>query len=257
MARSETLTIAITDDVIQVNHNICQLLSYLCQKQCSKIKIDIVLFITNTDLDVLSLTNLLSKNVLQANKIIITPTIKVGVIGNNLNIDVFFTSDSELADVALTNTLPVVKLDITPSYRIISETLTFAFDGDAVLFSNSAQLIADNHGVEAFDEHEQRFARRILDKGPLFELIRKINVLQQLRDDIRWVLITARGGRAFARAMNTMQHWKLSPSQYFFLEGSDKTPILTAISSDIFFDDHEGHCNRARSHTIVGHVQVK
>ena len=71
---------------------------------------------------------------------------------------------------------------------------------------------------------------------------------------IRTALVTARGAPAHERVIRTLREWDIRLDESLFLGGMDKTDFLRSFAADIFFDDHELHCDRAADHIPTGHV---
>ena len=136
--------------------------------------------------------------------------------------------------------------------------LRLAFDGDSVLFSDEAEQIYQRDGLDAFSEHEQAKAGDVLGGGPFKAFLAALQSLQQEFPDgqspIRTALVTARGAPAHERVIRTLREWDIRLDESLFLGGMDKTEFLRGFAADIFFDDHELHCNRAAGHIATGHV---
>ncbi len=139
-----------------------------------------------------------------------------------------------------------------------SQQLRIAFDGDSVLFSDEAERIYKEHGLQAFAENEKNIAKQPLSGGPFKEFLVALNNLQtEFGDDaspIRTALVTARSAPAHERVIRTLRAWHIRIDEAIFLGGMDKGPFLKAFGADIFFDDQEGHCESAREHVATGHV---
>lgn len=136
--------------------------------------------------------------------------------------------------------------------------LRIAFDGDAVLFSDEAERVFQEQGLEAFTESEVKSAKTPLPGGPFKEFLA---VLHQIQSEypteaspIRTALVTARGAPAHERAIRTLRAWNIRIDEAIFLGGMDKGPFLKAFDADIFFDDQSKHCDSARQHVATGHV---
>ncbi len=136
--------------------------------------------------------------------------------------------------------------------------LRIAFDGDAVLFSDEAERVFQEKGLEAFTENEVKAAKTPLPGGPFKEFLA---VLHQIQSEypmdaspIRTALVTARGAPAHERAIRTLRAWNIRIDEAIFLGGMDKGPFLKAFDADIFFDDQSKHCESARKHVATGHV---
>ena len=50
-----------------------------------------------------------------------------------------------------------------------------------------------------------------------------------------------------SRVIRTLREWDIRLDESLFLGGMEKTEFLRGFAADIFFDDHELHCHRARN----------
>lgn len=149
---------------------------------------------------------------------------------------------------------------ILPSHnedRHINE-LRFAFDGDAVIFSDEAERIFQEQGLNAFTTSEKLAAQQPLSGGPFKGFLSALQNLQQhLPKDncpIRTALVTARQAPAHERPIRTLRSWQIRIDEALFLGGLDKSDFLHAFGADIFFDDQHGHCDKARARVATAHV---
>ena len=140
----------------------------------------------------------------------------------------------------------------------LSDTIKFAFDGDAVLFSDEAEKVYQESGLEEFTKHEKASAQKPLEGGPFKNFLAALHKIQQeFSSDtcpIRTALVTARSAPAHERVIRTLRYWEIRIDEALFLGGMDKTQFLKAFGADVFFDDQEGHIDRAREHIASGHV---
>ncbi len=149
---------------------------------------------------------------------------------------------------------------ILPSYVSINETdqLRIAFDGDAVLFSDEAERVYKESGLQAFSESEHLAAHQPLRGGPFKNFLAMLHRIQSEYPadaaPIRTALVTARGAPAHERVIRTLREWGIRIDESVFLAGMDKGPFLQAFGADIFFDDQRKHCESARQHVATGHV---
>jgi 5'-nucleotidase len=132
-----------------------------------------------------------------------------------------------------------------------------AFDGDAVLFSDQAEQVFQQDGLDAFQRHERRHAAKPLPPGPFKPLLASLHRLQQdgtpaMR--IRTALVTARSAPAHERAIRTLMDWNIAVDEAMFLGGLEKGPFLREFEPDFFFDDQTGHVASAARHVPAGHV---
>jgi 5'-nucleotidase len=136
--------------------------------------------------------------------------------------------------------------------------LKFAFDGDAVLFSDEAERVYKARGLDAFAESEKASAKQPLSGGPFKSFLSALQGLQaefQPRESpIRTALVTARSAPAHERVILTLRAWNIRIDESLFLGGLDKGDFLRAYGADVFFDDQHIHCESARHHVATGHV---
>tara|TARA_S200000501_G_scaffold378924_1_gene445047 strand:- start:2854 stop:3774 length:921 start_codon:yes stop_codon:yes gene_type:complete len=175
----------------------------------------------------------------------------------------FLSTDAEdvraalRAGVAAANILSKsdqASLEVSPS----DGQLRFAFDGDAVLFSDEAEQIYKADGLAAFTEKERSAAKHPLSGGPFKSFLAALQLLQSefTGDDspIRTALVTARSAPAHERVIRTLRAWNIRIDESLFLGGMPKVDFLRAYGADIFFDDQRGHCDLAVEHIATGHV---
>ncbi|MBH2020689.1 MAG: 5'-nucleotidase [Burkholderiales bacterium] len=132
-----------------------------------------------------------------------------------------------------------------------------AFDGDAVLFSDQAERVFQQGGLDAFQKHERKRAAKPLPPGPFMPLLKALHRLQQEGTPqmrIRTALVTARGAPAADRAVRTLMDWNIEVDEAMFLGGLNKGEFLREFEPDFFFDDQTGHVNSASQHVPSGHV---
>ena len=132
-----------------------------------------------------------------------------------------------------------------------------AFDGDAVLFSDEAEMVFQSQGLSAFQAHERDKAGQPLLAGPFKPLLEALQRLQQAgtsRMRIRTALVTARSAPAHERAIRTLMDWNIEVDEVMFLGGLAKGEFLREFEPDFFFDDQTGHVHSAALHVPSGHV---
>jgi len=140
-----------------------------------------------------------------------------------------------------------------------SDELRIAFDGDAVLFSDEAERVYQQDGLDAFTKHETTRALQPLPPGPFKPLLEALHRLRAAAGTdvpikIRTALVTARSAPAHERAINTLMDWKVAVDELMFLGGLDKGEFLKAFEPDFYFDDQRGHVDSARAYVAAGHV---
>jgi 5'-nucleotidase len=136
--------------------------------------------------------------------------------------------------------------------------LRIAFDGDAVLFSDEAERVFQQQGLDAFQQHEADRMHLPLPDGPFKPVL---EALVRLRDAgrvsgmrVRTALVTARSAPAHERAIRTLMGWHLEVDEAMFLGGRPKAPFLRAFEPDVFFDDQSGHVEGAAAHVPAAQV---
>lgn len=139
------------------------------------------------------------------------------------------------------------------------DEVRIAFDGDAVLFSDEAELVYQRDGLAAFTQHETTRALQPLPPGPFKPLLEALHRLQAAAGTdtpmrIRTALVTARSAPAHERAVRTLMEWNIGVDEAMFLGGLDKGAFLKAFEPDFYFDDQQGHVDSARVHVAAGHV---
>ena len=136
--------------------------------------------------------------------------------------------------------------------------LRFAFDGDAVLFSDEAEQVFKSEGLAAFSASESAARREPLSGGPFKNFLASLQRLQQAlpseEPPIRTALVTARSAPAHERVIRTLRAWDIRIDESIFLGGLTKTAFLRAYQADVFFDDQQVHCQDAAEHIPTGHV---
>jgi 5'-nucleotidase len=139
-----------------------------------------------------------------------------------------------------------------------SDQLRIAFDGDAVIFSDEAERIYQQDGLDAFAESEFAAAQTPLAGGPFKGFLFALHQIQTKfpadNCPIRTALVTARSAPAHERVIRTLRAWNIRIDEALFLGGLSKGEFLRAFGADFYFDDQQGHCDSAREHVATGHV---
>lgn len=175
------------------------------------------------------------------------------------NSHLFLSTDGSDVRMALENGIAAATIMPSKTANTDDDTLRFAFDGDAVLFSDEAERIYKLQGLEEFTRSEQAAANTPLKGGPFKPFLAALHMLQNEFDDpdaspIRTCLVTARAAPAHERVVRTLREWDIKIDESLFLGGAEKGPFLRAYDADVFFDDQQGHCESAREHVATGHV---
>ncbi len=178
---------------------------------------------------------------------------------NPFNAHLFLSMDAEDVRRALGYGVAAATLMPSSKDQKQPDELRFAFDGDAVLFSDEAEKVFKQDGLDAFTKSESASAKTPLSGGP-FKLF--LAALQSLQSEfsegdcpIRTALVTARSAPAHERVIRTLRAWNIRIDESLFLGGLSKGEFLRAYGADVFFDDQEVHCESASEHVVTaGHV---
>ena len=139
-----------------------------------------------------------------------------------------------------------------------SGQLRIAFDGDAVIFSDEAERIYVEGGLDAFNQNETESSEKPLPVGPFKPFLAALHDIQSdfpvKSSPIRTALITARGAPAHERVIKTLRSWGIRIDEALFLGGKEKGAFLKSFGADIFFDDQIRHCDSAAEYVATGHV---
>ncbi|MFP6795843.1 MAG: 5'-nucleotidase [Pseudomonadales bacterium] len=174
------------------------------------------------------------------------------------NCDLFLSTHSQDVRDAIDNHLAAATLigGISPTNG--HDDLRIAFDGDAVLFSDEAERIYQDDGLDAFSDSEALAADEPLAGGPFKPFLKGLHRLQREFDEvscpIRTALVTARAAPAHERVIKTLRAWDVRLDESLFLGGREKTEFLRAFGADVFFDDQADNCELARTAVASGHV---
>jgi 5'-nucleotidase len=166
------------------------------------------------------------------------------------DVDLFLSASS--SDVRQALDAPIAAGLIYPTSATVADPraqIRIAFDGDAVLFADESERIYQEHGIQAFLDHESKNAHQPLPEGPFAKLLGTLSRLQASApaesSPIRIALVSARSMPAHERVIRTLHAWGVRIDEAFFMGGLPKTPILEAFQPHIFFDDQDLHCGPA------------
>jgi 5'-nucleotidase len=126
-----------------------------------------------------------------------------------------------------------------------------------VLFSDEAERVFQQRGLDAFQLHERDQAETPLAAGPFKPLLLALQRLQHEPAQgmrTRTALVTARSAPAHERAIRTLMNWNIEVDEAMFLGGLPKGEFLREFEPDFFFDDQTGHIENAAALGPSGHV---
>lgn len=174
------------------------------------------------------------------------------------NSHLFLSTNGQDVRMALENGIAAATIMPSKAANTDDYKLRFAFDGDAVLFSDEAERIYKTRGLDEFTRSERASATTPLSGGPFKPFLAALQMLQREfgpeDSPIRTCLVTARAAPAHERVVKTLRAWDIKIDESLFLGGQDKGAFLRAYDADVFFDDQQGHCESTREHVATGHV---
>jgi len=172
--------------------------------------------------------------------------------------DLFLSSNYQDVQKALESGYAAASIVGSNSKDAHETQLRIAFDGDAVIFSDEAEKIFQEKGLEAFEQSEKKSAKVELKAGPFKCFLKSLHKIQSTfpveNNPIRTALVTARSAPSHKRVIHTMREWGIRIDESFFLGGLDKGIFLKEFGADIFFDDQHKHCQSASQYVPTGHV---
>jgi len=175
------------------------------------------------------------------------------------NCMLYLSSDEQDVRQALVNGIAAAQL--LPHHSTVdSDEVCIGFDGDAVVFSDEAEVVFATEGLDAFQHSETASARTPLAAGPLKQLLESLHSLQKCFEPgacpLKTVLVTARSAPGHERVVRTLRSWGIRLDESVFLGGLSKDDFLEALEVDIFFDDQkhnvEGMKQGVGAHVISG-----
>ena len=166
------------------------------------------------------------------------------------DVDLFLTTNESDAQKVIDSAVCAsAVLDIPPEYQCNTDDkqVRIAFDGDAVLFDESSELVYKEEGIEAFHKNENEAQNTPMKEGPFAAFLIKLAKLQERLprkmefSPIRIAIVTARNAPSDLRVIKTLRHWGVYVDEAFFLGGLEKSKILKSFRAHIFFDDQDVH----------------
>jgi 5'-nucleotidase len=181
------------------------------------------------------------------------------------NVDLFLSKDE--ADVQKiidsSNCATALVYDPPENFKAETDRVKFAFDADAVVFSEESEQIYNEQGMDAFHKHEKENEDVALNDGPFAALLRKLSDIQDYLpvekelSPLRIAIVTARNAPSHMRVIKTLRKWNVYVDEAYFMGGWPKAPVLEAIGTHIFFDDQESHLTDSKLKVPCGKVLYK
>lgn len=182
------------------------------------------------------------------------------------NVDLFLTTNINDAQCVIDSgacAVAIVKPPPTKASALPDDQVRIAFDGDAVLFDESSEIVFKAEGLERFQQHEDSKQDIPMEDGPYALLLRKLAKLQERlpfsveTSPIRIAIVTARSAPAEMRIIKTLRYWGVYVDEVFFLGGMAKAKVLNAFRPHIFFDDQDLHLDEIANTYPAGKVPYK
>lgn len=184
---------------------------------------------------------------------------------NAFDVDLFLSKDEKEVQKVSDTSHCATALIYDPPQDYIPEIdrVKFAFDADAVVFSEESEQIYKTQGIEAFRKHELENEDVPLNDGPFAELLRKLSTIQEFlpttieMSPLRIAIVTARSAPSHMRVIKTLRHWGVYVDEAYFMGGLSKDKVLKAFGAHIFFDDQESHLDGSSKVVPSGKVLYK
>jgi 5'-nucleotidase len=179
------------------------------------------------------------------------------------DVDLFLTTDINDAQRVIDGRVCAVAIVKEPPIDkppLPEDQVRIAFDGDAVLFDDSSELVYKTQGLKTFHEVEDSQQNVPMSDGPYATLLRKLSRLQKRLpfgvefSPVRIAIVTARNAPAEMRVIKTLRHWGIYVNEIFFLGGVEKSKVVRAFGPHIFFDDQDLHLDPVAKYIPSGKV---
>lgn len=182
------------------------------------------------------------------------------------DVDLFLTTNVKDAQRVIDEgncAVAIVKAPPIDLAEIPEGQVRIAFDGDAVLFDDSSELVYKVQGIRGFHSNEDAKQNVPMPNGPYALFLQKLSRLQKRLpfgvefSPVHIAIVTARNAPAEMRVIKTLRHWGVYVNQIYFLGGVEKAKVLKAFRPHIFFDDQDLHLDPAAKHIPVGKVPIR
>jgi 5'-nucleotidase len=179
------------------------------------------------------------------------------------DVDLFLTTNAKDAQKVIDGfacAAAILKKPPSDLAKIPEGQVRIAFDGDAVLFDESSEIVYKTQGLGGFHENEDAMRDTPMSEGPYATLLKKLARLQERLpfsveySPVRIAIVTARNAPAEMRVIKTLRQWGVYVDEVFFLGGLEKSKILKAFKPHIFFDDQDLHLEEASKYVPSGKV---
>ncbi|MAP80778.1 MAG: 5'-nucleotidase [Aequorivita sp.] len=181
------------------------------------------------------------------------------------NVDLFLSRDKKDVQkiIDASDCATALIYDPPENFKPETDRVKFAFDADAVVFSEESEQIYKEQGIEAFHKHEKENEDVPLNDGPFAALLRKLSYIQDFLpvekelSPLRIAIVTARNSPSHMRVIKTFRKWNVYVDEAYFMGGWPKALVLEAIGTHIFFDDQDSHLSDSKTKVPCGKVLYK
>ncbi len=174
------------------------------------------------------------------------------------DVDLFLSRDEsdvqKIIDTA--NCATALIYDPPENFEPETDRVKFAFDADAVVFSEESEIIYKTQDINAFHKHEKENEDVPLNDGPFAVLLRKLSDIQDFLpiekelSPLRIAIVTARNAPSHMRVIKTLRKWNVYVDEAYFMGGLPKEKVLEAFGAHIFFDDQHTHLSDSSKNGI-------
>jgi len=181
------------------------------------------------------------------------------------DIDLFLSKDeAEVQRISDTSDCATALIYDSPTdYIPEMDRVKFAFDADAVIFSEESEQIYKEKGMDAFHQNELKNEDIPLKEGPFANLLKKLSKVKKYispsieLSPLRIAIVTARNAPSHMRVIKTLRKWDVYVDEAYFMGGMSKDKVLKAFGAHIFFDDQETHLEDSSRVVPCGRVLYK
>lgn len=119
----------------------------------------------------------------------------------------------------------------------LSNKLKIAVTTRALFCLESENLIFEEQGRAAYEEHQIKHENVLLEKGVAFSLIKAllgINSFEATKNRVEVLVASRNSANTSLRVFNSIENYKLPITRGFFTGGEELVPFLTALNIDLF-----------------------
>lgn len=219
-------------------------------KQANKTVVEIVVMSRNSPETGIRILKSIEKYGLDITRLAFTGGEPMWPYMDAFGIDLFLSKDEDTVQAVIdskSNCAAAVIYAPPTAFNPSGNTVKIAFDADAVLFSEDAEVIYKTEGIDSFHKYEDEHKDEPLKEGPFAKLLMKLSKIQASLpvtvelSPLRLAIVSSRSAPAHMRVINTLKKWGVYVNEVYFLGGMSKDKVLQAFGAHIFFDDQDVH----------------